>query len=119
MSSKLRVVSIGKQSVTVTTAGTAVPVLITSDPNHLYRYCPDFIVYNNNSTGNIYVGDDTVDDTWIPIAPGTSLQVTHGTGSLTGEDPMYGFDLSKIYVDSDDDGATAIVQFVRGKIIDI
>ena len=115
---KTNTITLGKKDVTVTTAGTAVAILDSGDADYANRKTPDVIIYNNNATGDIYVGDSTVDDTFVPIAPGNSFSLTHGTGSMgtfLSADSELVFDLSELYIDADTDGMTAIVQYTKIK----
>lgn len=119
---KMRIVTIRKQDITVATAGTAIPVIDVAtgtDPLIPFRFTPDFVVYNNNASNAIYVGDSTVDNDWIPIASGSSMKFVHGHGSLEGRDVQTCFDLGDIYIDCTADGDTAIVEFVSIKQVEV
>lgn len=109
----VRVASTGKVDVTVATAGTAVPLMASDSPLIAHRFTPDILIYNSSLNSNIYIGESDVDSTWIPIAPGGFKHLKHGTGSLLGDDAQYSFDLSKIYIDADSNGSTAIVEFLK------
>jgi len=78
-------------------------------------FASDFEVYvAAGNTGNIYVGNPDVDSSWIPRAPGTYWNFTHGSGEKDGPNAKLEFDLSKIFIASDDPGNSIIVQYVAG-----
>lgn len=100
-----------KIDVTVTTAGTAVPISATP------LYVTDFEIYipSANAGANCYVGDSGVDNTWIPRAKSNSYNFTHGTGVLSGlgHQAVAEFDLSRVYVDADSNGDSVVVQYLK------
>lgn len=105
----VRTIGMRKIDVNVTTAGTAVPISATT------LFATEFEVHvpNGNAGMNIYVGDSTVDNTWIPRNKGTTNNFSHGTGSLDASGGgALAFDLNKIYIDADANGDDAIVQYL-------
>jgi len=100
--------------VTIATAGTAVP--ITTERIHTTWF--ELHVPSGN-TGSVFIGDKTVDDTWIgrnkasgaDDEDGTYLFTIEGSNLASGD---Y-FDLSQVYLDADTSGDTAIVQYVRAE----
>jgi len=105
-----RIVGMKTVTVTVSTAGTAQRIMTTTNAE---RYVTDFEVYVpiGNTGTNIYIGDSTVDNTWIPRAKGVRYNFYHGTGTLLGPGEVTCFDLSKIYIDVDTNGDQAIIQY--------
>lgn len=103
----VRTIGMRKITVTVTTAGTQVPISATP------LFVTDFEVFplNANAGASMYVGDSTVDNTWIPRPKNFPVNFIHGHGTLDGDGDVLGFDLSKIYLDGDADGDVAIVQY--------
>jgi len=101
-----KTVNFEKITVTVTTAGTQVPIMSSG----VNRYVKSFSVYapTGNTGTNIYLGNSSVDNTWIPIAKGAINSKTLDAESIT-EGFMY--DLTKIYIDADSNGDTAIVVY--------
>lgn len=104
----VRTIGMRKINVTVTTAGTRVPISSTT------LFATDFEVFplNANAGANMYVGNVTVDNTWIPRPKNFPVNFVHGTGVFSGEDQVMAFDLSKIYLDSDSNGDIARVQYL-------
>lgn len=98
--------------VTVTTAGTPVPISANA------VFTPDFMMFvpSGNTGTSVYIGDDTVDNTWPAFekgsAPGNKYNFTHGTGNWLGCDPVAGFDLSKLYIDADSNGDEVVIQYL-------
>lgn len=64
----------------------------------------------SGSTGPVYMGDNTVDATWIPRASGSVTAFTSSSGGDFIKGPF--FDLSKIYLFSATGGDTAIVSYI-------
>lgn len=79
-------------------------------------YATDFEVYvvAANSGAASYIGDKTVDNTWIPRLKGTSYNFTHGSGEHLGREPKLAFDLSRVFFTSDALGDQIIVQYLAG-----
>lgn len=100
-------IGLRKLSVTVAVAGTQVPISATQ----LFVTDFEFYVDDGNAGANMYIGDSTVDNTWIPRPKGDAFNFTHGDGTLIGPGGVEAFDLSRIYVDADTGGDTAIVQY--------
>jgi len=100
-------VGMRKLSVTVSLAGTQVPISATQ------LFVTDFEVYVNDSNAgaNMYIGDSTVDNTWIPRPKGETINFTHGDGTLIGPAGVEAFDLSRIYLDADAANDNAIIQY--------
>lgn len=75
-------------------------------------FATDFEIYfPTANVGNVaYVGDSTVDNTWIPRKKDNPYNFVSGTGSLGGTIPELGFNLAKIFV-AGTSGDTAIVQY--------
>lgn len=92
---------------TVTSAGTRVPISPTS------LFTTDFEVHvaAGNVGANMYIGNITVDNSWIPRAKGTTRNFTSGQAILIGMNQDVGFDLNKIYLDADANGDVAIIQY--------
>jgi hypothetical protein len=107
MAVRTRTVGLRKLNVTVTAPGTPVPCSLTP------LFVTDFEVHvkSGNLGANVYIGDETVDNTWIPRAKGTNWNFVHGTGNFIGRDPVLSFDLSKIFVDADGANDSIIVQY--------
>jgi len=108
---KPRTIGLKKILVTVPVAGSAVPISATQ------LFVSDYEIYvkSSNVGTNIYVGDKTVDNTWIPRAKGSNWNFVHGTGNFIGRDAVVSFDLAKIYIDADIGGDEVIVQFYAGE----
>lgn len=101
-------INFDKITVTVTTAGTAVPIMSSTNA---HRYQKAFKVYvPTTNTGVMYVGNSSVDNTWDPIAKGAKEAF-----SVDAEQWGEGleFDLSQIYVDSANNGDVLIVIFQK------
>lgn len=98
----------------ITLVAPAVGERIALSENSLY--VTDFEVYvvAANTGAAAYIGDKTVDNTWIPRPKGVSYNFTHGTGAFLGRDPMLGFDLSRVFFSSDALGDQIIVQYLAG-----
>lgn len=96
-----------------TTAG--ISKRFSEDP---LNYPTDFTVYvkAGNVGANIYIGDKTVDNTWIPRAKGSITNFVHGTGNMMGHDEVVGFDFSNFYFVGESDGDSIVVEYmVRAK----
>jgi hypothetical protein len=93
--------------VTLTDAATNYPIstgtLITSD----------FEVYVPVGNGGpcVYIGDSTLDATWIPRTSGSRVNYVSGDGSMAGPSAPLAFDLSKFYVRGSVAGDTVIVEY--------
>lgn len=99
--------------VTVTTAGTAVPINDKSVTG-IDIFTPSFTLFalNANSGANFYFGDSTVDSSWIPYAKNIVWSVVHGSGELVGTAGLSGeFDLSKVYIDSASNGDIIVCEY--------
>jgi len=91
-------IGIGTQSlVTVASAGTAVVAGANSVEAHAV-----IITASKGNTGNLYIGDSTVDST-------TGAELAAGEAFIVNGDGEY-VDLSTIYVDAATNGDTARVQ---------
>jgi len=90
--------------VTVTTAGT--PVRISSTPITTPEF--EMFVLSANAGANMYIGDSTVDNQWIPRARSTRTSYTSGNADLVKDNL---FQLNEIYLDSDGNGDIAIIQY--------
>lgn len=103
----VRTIGMRQVLVTVATAGTAVPISANT------LFATDFEVFplNTNIGSNMYVGNVSVDNTWIPRPRNQPVNFVHGTGVIDGANMVIGFDLSKIYLDADSNGDTAIIQY--------
>lgn len=64
-----------------------------------------------NTGANGYIGSADVDATWIPRPKGSSFNLVHGTGTLSGSDPVLGFNLAKLFVLADTSD-TCIVEYM-------
>jgi hypothetical protein len=60
--------------------------------------------------GTIYIGDSTLDATWIPRDAGIWNYVS-GNGNMTGYSAPIGFDLSKWFIRSTVAGDTVIIEY--------
>lgn len=107
MAVKTRSVGLRKLDVEVLAPGTPVPL----SPTTLFATDFEVFVKSGNAGANVYVGDETVDNTWIPRPKGTTWNFVHGTGNFIGRDPVLGFDLSRIFIDADSAGDEIIVQY--------
>lgn len=105
-----RTIGMRKIAVTIAAAGTAQPISATP----LFATDFEFFVVSGNVGANGYIGDSTVDNTWIPRAAGQTYNFVHGSGNFLGVDPVVGFDLSKIFIDSDANGDEFIIQYFAG-----
>lgn len=94
--------------VTVPVAGNRVPISPTT------LFVTDFELHplTANAGANMYIGNVTVSNQWIPRPKGLSVNFTHGEGALFGPNAVQGFDLAKIFLDADANGDIAVVQFV-------
>lgn len=101
----IRTIGFRKINLNIPTAGTAVP--ISADK----LFTSEFTVHvpAANSGSNVYIGDATVDSTWIPRAKGNTFNFAHGEGDL---ETTLGYDLNKIYIDVDTSGDDVIVQYL-------
>ncbi len=96
-----------KIEVTIPTAGTAVPLSATP------IYTTDFELHAPaTNVGPVYFGGTAVNNTWIPRAPGSTVNFSSGSGALRGVNSELGFDLSKLFVDADNNGNKVIVQYL-------
>ena len=107
----MSVLTIGKRKITVTIpAGPArVPILATP------IFVTDFEIHfpNANVAAVGYIGDVTVDTTWIPRTKGVTYNFVHGTGTLMGTaGQVQSFNLNKIYVVTANAGDTCIVEYL-------
>lgn len=110
-----RTIGLRKKTITVPTAGTPVPIFAAGDLDIADRFVPDFEVYvPSGNTGVAYIGNEDVDNTWIPRAKSSYTTFTHGEGTLLGPNPSVGFDLSKVYVDVATGGDQVIIQYIKG-----
>ena len=97
--------TIGRRRITVTIAAgpTATPISASN------LFTTDFEIYFNTTTG--YIGDSTVSTAWIPRTGNTPYNFVHGTGTLSGGDPVLGFNLANIYVNGTA-GGTCVVEYM-------
>lgn len=73
--------------------------------------CPSFEIHApSGNAGKVYIGDSTVDNTWIPREQGGTWRFAASENGDTTRGNF--FDLSKIYVVADNDGDDVIVQYV-------
>lgn len=93
---------------TVAVAGNRVAI----SPTTLFVTDFELFPLGTNVGANMYVGDVTVNNTWIPRAAGLAVNFTHGDGTFEGPQSVTAFDLSKIFLDGDANGDTAIIQFM-------
>lgn len=93
--------------VTVTTAGTAVPLSATE------LYSSHILIQaSTGNTNNIYVGGSDVDSTnGIALTPGSSISL----GDLQRKDMNEAIDLRQVYVDADTNGNTVRVGYVSNR----
>lgn len=103
----VRTIGMRRTAVTVVAAGTPVPISATT------LFATDFEVFplNANVGNNMYIGNSSVNNTWIPRPKNQPVNFVHGTGVIDGANMVIGFDLSKIYLDADSNGDIAIVQY--------
>jgi len=91
-------------TVTVTSAGTAVQVSSTD------IYVNEFTAYNASETSSVYIGDSTVDNTWVPQDKFDGA-VTH-----TAEEGNFGdgnaYNLRDVFVDGDSNGDVCRIRYV-------
>lgn len=82
-------------------------------------FTPDFEVYvlAGNTGANVYVGDSTVDNTWTPRPKGQYFTFTHGSGEKNGPDAKLEFDLSRVFIASDNAADQVIVQYICGEVV--
>lgn len=101
----IRTIGFRKINLDIPVAGTPVPISETT------LFTSEFTVHvpSANSGTNVYIGNYTVDNTWIPRAKGNTFNFTHGEGDL---EETLGFDLSKIYIDVDTGGDDVIIQYL-------
>lgn len=104
---RVNTVGMRKIEIQVIAAGVRRPI----SPVTLFVTDFEFHPKANNVGANMYIGNNTVDNTWIPRAAGLSVNFTHGDGTWIGEDQKTSIDLNKVFVDGDANGDTAIVQF--------
>lgn len=101
-------INFDKITVTVTTAGTAVPIMTSTNPHRFQKVFKVYVPTTN--TGVMYVGSADVDSTWDPIAKGAKEAFTTDDAEWANG---LAFDLSKIYVDSANNGDVLIVVFQK------
>jgi hypothetical protein len=89
----------------VTTAGTAVQ--LTATPTYVPWF--EFWVDDGNTGANMYFGDSSVDNTYIPRAKGDTAVVTASSDAGYQKGDM--IDLSKVWLDSDSDADSMVIQF--------
>jgi len=111
MAFRARTIGLRKIAITITQAGLRQPLAQEN------IFVTDFEVYvkSGNSGANMYVGDKTVANTWIPRAKGTTTNFVHGTGNYLGADSVVAFNLKNIYMDADTTGDQAIIQYYAGE----
>lgn len=102
-----RTIGLAKLTATVAAAGTAVPLSATD------LYTTDIEIFcKSANVGNIYIGDSTVDNTWIPRAPGSDTNITTGSGSMASRSAELGFNLKNIYINAGTNGDGVIVEYM-------
>lgn len=100
-----RPIGMRKVLVTVATAGTAVQI---SSSEIMTPFIEVYVPSGN--TGAVYIGDLTVDSTWIPRSAGSIYRFSASErGDVTKGDY---FDLSLVYIDAANSADTAIVQYL-------
>ena len=109
---KLKTLNLKRIIVTIAAPGQAQPISDTA----IFVSDFEFYMVAANAGANMYIGDETVDNTWIPRPKGTSYKRTAGDGTFLGTDAKLGFDLSQLYVDADAAGDKMIVEYVCGKL---
>lgn len=94
---------------TIPPSGDPVPISATN------IFTPDFDVHfpSANAAASGYIGDSTVDATWIPRVKGTTFSYAHGDGNLGGMRPSLGFNLAKIFVHTGTAGDTCIIEYME------
>ena len=102
----------GRKKITVTIGASATPISnLLGVPVNLY--CTDFEVWfpSTNAGTYCYIGNSTVDATWIPRVKQKNYNFVQGTGSIGGTIPEEGFNLGKIYIFGTQND-TAIVEYM-------
>lgn len=107
--------TIGRRKITVTIA--AGPVATPISATNLFT--TDFSIHfpTTNAATEGYVGDSTVDTSWIPRAAGSSFNFVHGMGSMDGDSTVTAFNLKKIFVITSTPGDTAIVEYMAYDVL--
>ena len=104
--------TIGRKKITVVAALAGVPQKFTNTP--IPAYPTDFTVYvvSGNLGANVYIGDKTVDSTWIPRPKGSIVNFVHGSGNMMGHDEIVGFDFSNWYFIGEGNGDTIVIEYM-------
>lgn len=92
-------------SITIALTGTSVAISETK------LLTPSFEVHAPAAnSGNIFIGSEDVDTTWIPRVAGstTAFGAAEEGGLVHGDF----FDLSKVFIDATSSGDTAIIQYL-------
>jgi len=94
----------GISSFRVTVISAGIPEPLSEDS----IYTQYFRVYSlDSNVGNIYVGDVLVDSQYEPISSSSSFDFT-----VHGQNEVW-WDLSKFYLDSDNDGSVGIITYEK------
>lgn len=106
--------TIGRRKITVTIPddglGSPAPIVISATA----LFPPDFEIHfpTTNTSAVGYLGDSTVDNTWIPRTKGISYSLTHGDGNMDGNHLTVGFNLAKLYVYTGTIGDKCIIEYM-------
>lgn len=99
--------TIGRRKITVTIGAGPTPI----SPINLFTTDFDFFFPQANGAAFEYIGDSTVDATWIPRRKNVVYNFVHGSGTLDGSQPVVSFNLHKIFV-TGNPGDTCIVEYM-------
>lgn len=103
--------TISRKKITVTIPAGPARVPISATPIFATDVEIHFPSANVGAVG--YVGDVTVDTTWIPRTKGVTYNIVHGTGTLSGPaGQVESFNLGQLYVLTASAGDTCIVEYM-------
>lgn len=98
--------TIGRRKITVVIGAGATPVSLTN----LFVTDFEFHFPAGNVSASGWIGDSTVDATWIPRPKAESVNFVHGTGTMEGGQPVGSINLKNIYVFADP-ADTCIIEY--------
>lgn len=105
-----RISKILSKSVTVAAAGTPVAICAATDANRFVSFFRAFTPSANG--GNIFIGaSDVSSTTHIPRGAGSYFEYRVGDGKTLGNQCHGEFDLSKVYVDTSNNGDSVIIEY--------
>jgi len=107
--------TMGRKKVTITLSTTVpAPIIDITGIHKEDRLITDFEIYFPTSNVGLYgyVGNSTVDNTWIPRVKTLPYNFVSGTGSMGGQNVELAFNASNWYVLGSQNGDVAIVEYM-------